>query len=105
MKAVLKVNFKFLAQGTVLRKDNEGNYFVSIPDEDYLSSPINNQKITVNGYFVESHPETFELIDKDESKAVLLQEAIQLLNGLAPHNDVAQDAIAKINLALRTTVE
>ncbi len=82
MKAVLKVNFKFLAQGTVLRKDHEGNYFVSIPDEDYVSSPINNQKISVNGHFVESHPETFELIDKEESKTSLLQEAIQLLNGL-----------------------
>jgi hypothetical protein len=105
MKAILRVNFKFLAQGTVLRKDHEGNYFVSIPDEDYLSSPIDNQKITVNGHYVEAHPEVFEIIEKEESRAALLQDAIQLLNGMAPSNDVAQEAIAKINRALRTKVD
>lgn len=105
MKAILKVNFKFLAQGTVLRKDNEGNYFVSIPDEDYINSPIKNNKIAVNGHYIESHPEIFKLIEKDESKVTLLQDAIQLLNGITPESEAAQDAIAKINLALRSTVE
>lgn len=105
MKAILKVNFKFLAQGTVLRKDHEGNYFVSIPDEDYINSPVNNNKIAVNGHYVKSHPEIFKLIEKEESKVTLLQDAIQLLNSITPDNDVAQDAIAKINLALRSTIE
>lgn len=104
MKAILRVNFKFLSQGTVLRKDNEGDYFVSIPDEDYLNSPINNNKITVNGHYVEAHPETFEIIEKEESKVALLQDAIQLMNGMEP-SDAVKNAIAKINLALRTTMD
>ena len=105
MKAILRVNFEFLAQGTVLRKDCDGNYFVSLPDEDLVRSPINRKKITVDGHYVESHPEIFELIEKQESKTALLRQALELLNGLTPTNHVVQDAIKKINLAMQTAGE
>lgn len=102
MKAVLKTNFNFLSRGTVLRQDCNGNYFVSLPDEEIVNSPIQHSKITLDKHCVEGMPDIFELIDKDEGASKLLNDAIQLLEGMGD-NSVAGEAIKKIRLAMRSS--
>lgn len=103
MRALVRQNYRHIAKGTILRKDNFGDYFISQPDADIVDSPIESGKITVNGHFVESNPEYFELIEVEESAEKLLNEAIMLLRGL--DDDVADKAIDKICLAMTSRVE
>lgn len=63
----LKQNFRFLAAGTTLMQDVNGNYFVHF-DEDYNKGQVFEQvnSIRLNGYMVENTPDIFEPVKEPE---------------------------------------
>ena len=101
MKAILNANFQFIAKGTVLKKDVAGDYFVSRTDDEVLNSPVKSSTITIKGQFVESNPDIFEIVEKDETRESLLNDAVQMLSGLAATDSIVEEAINKIRRAQR----
>lgn len=62
---VLKQNYFFIASGTILKQNIAGDYFVSMPDSDWIMCKVRVGRMDISGRFVENNPDIFEEI-KDE---------------------------------------
>ena len=66
---VLKKNYYFLAEGTVLKQDVEHTYFVSMSDDDWMDSNIIGS-IRISRLVVENTPDIFEEVEWVPPKGV-----------------------------------
>lgn len=66
----LKEPFEFIAAGTILRRDMEGDYFISMSDEAYIASKTRGGiDFRLPGHVVESNPDVFEDVTDTEGLA------------------------------------
>lgn len=63
---VLEQNYYFIARGTILKQNKEGNYFISMSDSDWIACPIRVGRLVISGRVVENQPDIFQEIEEDE---------------------------------------
>lgn len=60
----LKLEYLFLAEATILKRNINGDYFISMSDETWQKAGIEGN-VTIRGDVVENTPDVFEDITED----------------------------------------
>lgn len=55
----LRLEYLFLAEGTILKKNTDGRYFIFMSDNTWRQAGVDGN-VTVRGDVVESTPDVFE---------------------------------------------
>lgn len=92
----LKEPVLYIAAGTVLIRDHEGNYFPSITDDEYVDGPLMHHPVKIRGDFFTSNPHVYEVVKGNKSKNQLIKEAMSIFDRGGNQVDIKE----ALNLAL-----
>jgi hypothetical protein len=89
----LTKQLQYIAAGTLLRKNNKGNYFITMSDSVRASGPVQASVVEVSGEFLRSNPDHYEVVEGEKDVFTLLDEAFTFID---PEN---KELISILNLA------
>ena len=77
---ILKKNILLISSGTVMRQNINGDYYPKVSDDAFYDGPLKKMDIVVDGQFIKSNPDYFEVSQGSKTPNQLIQETLNLLD-------------------------